>query len=88
MEVNVARARKPGPKRVADVHRFISFDLGLDLMQNIDIENLPVFHGYGDIFYKNNSNSLFLINGEGYMMEGNDENTVKQFSEMSKQSQS
>ena len=76
---------------IVSMHRtsFDLKDLGLDLMQNIDIENLPVFHGYGDIFYKKNSNSLFLINGEGYMMSGmQDKNTIKQFSEMSKQSQS
>jgi hypothetical protein len=75
---------------IISMHRtsFDLKDLGLDLMQNIDEENLPVFHGYGDIFYKNSTNSLFLINGEGYMIEAKDENTIKQFSEMSKQSQS
>ena len=36
VDANVARARQPGPKRVADVHLFIPFDLGLDLMPKLD----------------------------------------------------
>lgn len=75
---------------IISMHRtsFDLEDLGLDLMQNIDKENKPVDHGYGDIFYKNSTNSLFLINGEGHMMDIQDRNTINQFSEMSKQSQS